>query len=113
MHDAPQLRLCATALSAIVMTFALQGCLLTRVFDSRAQLCDQRPPRMIVTRPPGSGLRVVFETPTLTDRDVGWTDCASARSAASSFAKVDAAAIGEPMNNQRRPEFGFMNERER
>jgi hypothetical protein len=56
----------------ILLTFALQGCLLTRVFDTRAQLCDEHPPRVIVTRPTGSGLRVVFETPTLTDRDVVW-----------------------------------------
>ncbi len=48
----------------------LQGCLLTRVFESRAQLCDEQPSRVTVTRPPGSGLRIVFDKPTLTDRDV-------------------------------------------
>jgi len=72
MHDAPRLRLLATALSVILPTFGLQGCLLTRVFDTRAQLCDEQPPRVIVTRPPASDLRVVFEKPTLTDRDVVW-----------------------------------------
>ncbi len=48
----------------------LQGCLLTRVLETRAQLCDEQPSRVSVIREPGSGLRVVFEKPTLTQRDV-------------------------------------------
>jgi hypothetical protein len=48
----------------------LQGCLLTRVLETRAQLCDEQASRVSVIREPGSGLRVVFEKPTLTQRDV-------------------------------------------
>ena len=65
-----RLRVCATALLCVLFTFALQGCLLTRIFDTRTQLCDEQPPRVIVARQPGSGLRILFEKPTLTDRDV-------------------------------------------
>lgn len=65
-------RLWANVLSGILLASALQGCLLTRVLESKAQLCDEQPSRVVVTRQPGSGLRVVFETPTLTERDVVW-----------------------------------------
>src|SRR5664279_3222498 len=45
-----RLRVCATALLCVLFTFALQGCLLTRIFDTRTQLCDEQPPRVIVAR---------------------------------------------------------------
>ncbi len=67
-----RLRVCGTALLCMMATFALQGCLLTRVLETRTQLCDEQPPRVMVTRRPGSGPRVLFEKPTLTDRDVVW-----------------------------------------
>jgi hypothetical protein len=63
---------CVAALLSVALAPALQGCLLTRVLDTRTQLCDDQPARVIVTRRTGSGLRVVFEKPTLTDRDVVW-----------------------------------------
>jgi len=62
--------MCATALVCLLLTCGLQGCLLTRIFETRTQLCDDKPPRVIVTQPPGNGLRVMFAKPTLTDRDV-------------------------------------------
>lgn len=62
--------MCARALLCILVTLPLQGCLFTRILETRTQLCDEKPPRVIVTRQPGSGLRVLFEKPTLTDRDV-------------------------------------------
>ena len=40
--------------------------------ETRAQLCDEQPPRVIVTAKLGTGLRVTFEKPTLTDRDIVW-----------------------------------------
>lgn len=40
--------------------------------ETRAQLCDQRPAQVVVARSPDRGLRVLFEQPTLTDRDVVW-----------------------------------------
>jgi hypothetical protein len=76
------------ALLCITLASALQGCLLTRVLETRNQLCDEAPPLVAVSRPAGSGLRVVFEKPLLTDRDVVWivgyeptaiTDTAAAR----------------------------------
>ena len=67
-----RLRVCAKALLCILLTSALQGCLLTRILETRMQLCDEQPTRVIVTQRPGSGLRVLFEKPTLTDRDVVW-----------------------------------------
>jgi hypothetical protein len=66
------LRTGAIALLCISLISTLQGCLLTRVLETRTQLCDEQPTQVIVTRRPGSGLRVVFEKPTLTDRDVVW-----------------------------------------
>ena len=48
----------------------LQGCLLTRVLETRAQLCDQRPAQVLVVAKAGQGLRVVFHKPTLTEKDV-------------------------------------------
>lgn len=65
-----RLRVFITALLCISST--LQGCLLTRVLETRTQLCDDQPSRIVVARQPRSGLRVVFERPTLTDRDVIW-----------------------------------------
>ncbi|QJR16211.1 hypothetical protein [Usitatibacter palustris] len=65
-------RFAATALLFILLASALQGCLLTRVLETRGQLCDDQPSRIVVARAPGKGLRVVFEKPTLTDRDVIW-----------------------------------------
>jgi hypothetical protein len=62
----------ATALVCIFLMSTLQGCLLTRVLETRTQLCDAQPARVVVIRQPRSGVRVVFETPTLTDRDVTW-----------------------------------------
>ena len=67
-----RLRLCATVLLAILLTWTLQGCLFTRVLETRTQLCDEQPPQVIVTRRSGGGVRVVFEKPTLTERDVVW-----------------------------------------
>ena len=65
-----RIRTCATALLGIVAALSLQGCILTRILETRAQLCDEPRPRVTVSRPPGSGIRVHFESPTLTDRDV-------------------------------------------
>lgn len=48
----------------------LPGCLFTRVMDTRAQLCDEQPPQVRVVQEPGVSLRVVFDKPTLSDRDV-------------------------------------------
>jgi len=67
-----RLRSWSIALACIALTSGLQGCLLTRVLETRAQLCDDEPPRITVYQRSGSGLRVVFEKPTLTDRDVVW-----------------------------------------
>jgi hypothetical protein len=63
-------RVFATALLCISLT--LQGCLLTRVLETRTQLCDDQPSRVVVARQSRAGLRVLFEQPTLTDRDVIW-----------------------------------------
>ncbi len=65
-----RVRAWGTALLCIVVMFVLQGCLLTRVMETRAQLCDEQPPRVILAREPGRGPRVVFENPTLTEQDV-------------------------------------------
>jgi len=65
-------RLCVIALLCTLLAPALQGCLLTRVLETRAQLCSEQPTRVLVIQPAGGGLRVVFEKPTLTDRDVVW-----------------------------------------
>jgi hypothetical protein len=62
----------ACALLCIVLTSTLQGCLLTRILETRTQLCDETPSRVTIARRPGSGVRVVLEKPTLTDRDVAW-----------------------------------------
>ena len=40
--------------------------------ETRAQLCDEQPARVTVAREAGRGLRVLFEKPTLSDRDVVW-----------------------------------------
>ena len=63
-------RACCAALPCIFVMPVLQGCLLTRVLETLAQLCDELAFRVSVIREPGSGLRVVFEKPTLTQRDV-------------------------------------------
>jgi len=59
-----------TGLLCVLVAPILQGCLLTRVMETRAQLCDEQPPRVITIQEPGRGLRVLFEKPTLTDQDV-------------------------------------------
>lgn len=58
------------SLLCVAAAFLLHGCLVSRVLETRAQLCDEQPSRVVVTQPPGSGLRIVFEKPTLTDLDV-------------------------------------------
>ena len=65
-------RAAGAALLAIVAVAPLQGCLLDRVLATKAQLCDQVPPGVVLTRTPGSSLRVVFAQPTLTEQDVVW-----------------------------------------
>jgi hypothetical protein len=67
-----RMRAFGTVLLCMAAALALQGCLLTRVMETRAQLCDEQPPRVAVARAPGSGLQVRFEKPALTDRDVVW-----------------------------------------
>ena len=67
-----RVRTCAAALLCILSAAMLQGCLLTRVLETKTQLCDEQPAQVIVAWRSGSGLRVVFEKPTLTDRDVVW-----------------------------------------
>ncbi len=57
-------------LLALLVLSLLQGCLLSRVMETRAQLCDDQPPRVRVVQVPGASLRVVFDKPTLSDRDV-------------------------------------------
>jgi hypothetical protein len=68
----PRMRAFGAFLLCMVAALALPGCLLTRVMETRAQLCDEQPPRVAIARAPGSGLQVRFEKPTLTDRDVAW-----------------------------------------
>lgn len=68
LHDA--VRACGKALLCILVMSVLQGCLFTRVLETRSQLCEERPARVVVAREPGRGLRVVFEKPTLTEQDV-------------------------------------------
>jgi hypothetical protein len=63
-------RTAATTLACIVAVAPLQGCLLTRVLETRAQLCDERPAQVSVATQAGRGLRVVFARPTLTEQDV-------------------------------------------
>jgi hypothetical protein len=63
-------RIRATALLSFLLACSLQGCLITRIFETRTQLCDEKPPRVTVNRPADGGLRVMFAKPTLTDRDV-------------------------------------------
>ena len=65
-------RQCTTILLCLLVLPALHGCLFTRVMQTRAQLCDAQPSTVIVQREPGRALRVVFEAPTLTDRDIIW-----------------------------------------
>lgn len=60
----------ARALLCLALMPTLQGCLLTRVMDTRSQLCDEQPPAVIVVQESGRDLRVVFEKPTLTEQDV-------------------------------------------
>jgi hypothetical protein len=67
-----RMRAFRAALLCMAAALALQGCLLTRVMETRTQLCDEQPPRVTVAQAPGSGLQVRFEKPTLTDRDVVW-----------------------------------------
>ena len=62
---------CGGALLCLMLTATLQGCLLTRILETRRQPATSSP-RVIVTQRPESGLRVVFEKPTPTDRDVVW-----------------------------------------
>ena len=59
-----------TALACLLLVPAMEGCLLTRVMETRSQLCGEQPGRVILDQQPGRGLRVVFEQPTLTDDDV-------------------------------------------
>jgi hypothetical protein len=66
----PRPRAWLAAVFCIVLLPGLQGCLFTRVMETRAQLCDERPPRVIVAQEAGRGLRVAFMTPTLTEQDV-------------------------------------------
>lgn len=63
-------RAAATVCACIVAVAPLQGCLLTRVLETRAQLCDERPAQVSVATQAGRGLRVVFARPTLTEQDV-------------------------------------------
>jgi len=60
------------ALAALVVTVVmlLQRCLMTRVLETQAQLCDQRPAQVVVVAQAGQGLRVVFHKLTLTEKDV-------------------------------------------
>jgi hypothetical protein len=60
------------ALLCVTLASALQGCILTRVLETKTQLCDDQPSRIVVSSRPGDGIRVVFDKPTLTDRDVIW-----------------------------------------
>lgn len=61
-----------TALLCVGVALGLQGCVFTRVMETRAQFCDEPPPRVTVAREPGRGLRVLFEKPALTEQDVIW-----------------------------------------
>jgi hypothetical protein len=61
---------CGIIFFCLLASFALHACRLTRLMEAKSQLCDERPPQVIVKREPGSGIRVVFETPTLTESDV-------------------------------------------
>ena len=65
-----RLRAWRAGLLCVLLVPILQGCLLTRVMETRAQLCDEQPPQVIAIQEPGRGLRVVFQKPTLTDEDV-------------------------------------------
>lgn len=67
-----RLRAGAKTLVCMLLVGSLQGCLLTRLMETRTQLCDEQPPRVVVIQAPGSGLRILFQNPTLTDRDVIW-----------------------------------------
>ena len=62
-------RAAATVCACIVAVAPLQGCLLTRVLETRAQLCDERPAQVHVATQASRGLRVVFARPTLTEQD--------------------------------------------
>ena len=59
-------------LATAVACLALQGCILERVFDTHAQLCEAKPPQIAIVGTPAAGLRVVFERPTLSRADVEW-----------------------------------------
>lgn len=61
-----------TTLLCLLVLPVLHGCLFSRVMQTRAQLCDAQPSTVIVQREPGRAFRVVFEAPTLTDRDIIW-----------------------------------------
>ncbi len=67
-----RIRFFGTVLVCPLAVLALQGCLFTRVLETRSQLCDEPPARVSVTQEPGWGLRVIFEEPTLTEQDIVW-----------------------------------------
>jgi hypothetical protein len=66
------MRTCRALLPGLLLAFMLQGCLFNRVLETRYQLCEQQPSSVRVLRQQGSPLRVVFDAPTLTERDVVW-----------------------------------------
>jgi len=54
-----------------LLAVPLGGCVLDRVLETHRQLCDVRPPQVVVA-PSGHGFRVDFDRPTLTKDDILW-----------------------------------------
>jgi hypothetical protein len=59
-------------LAALVAAPSLSGCILERVMETHAQLCDASPPEVAVVDGPNGGLKLLFSRPTLTAEDIGW-----------------------------------------
>lgn len=54
-----------------LLALPLGGCVLDRVLETHRQLCDVRPPQVVVAAS-GAGYRVDFTRPTLTNDDILW-----------------------------------------
>jgi hypothetical protein len=59
-------------IAALVAAPLLSGCILERVLETHAQLCDASPPEVAVVDGPAGALKIVFSRPTLTLDDIGW-----------------------------------------
>lgn len=56
----------------LALLLLLQGCIYDRILQTKAQLCNQQPPQIVIEGSAPGSRSVVFNKPTLTLRDVVW-----------------------------------------